>query len=93
MGTVDFDIFLEHLGLSASKLNKRTKNKAKNRENLKNSQRAPLSLFGAEIFQNFITFSVEYAFKFSAHSNDTFCKLGIFDADLPDCVKLELNLA
>ena len=68
--TCIFEYFLEHLELGASKLSKRSENKTRNRENLKN-------------LQNFSTFSVEYACKFAAHSEDTFCKLGIFDADLP----------
>ena len=51
------DIFLEHLGLGTSKLNNRAKNEAKNRENV---QKAPLSLFEAEILQKIITFSIEY---------------------------------
>ena len=75
-------IFLEHLGLCKSKLKKRAKNEAKNRENLNNSQRAPLSLFGAELLHNIITFSIEYACKISANFNDTFCKLGVFDVEL-----------
>ena len=48
---------MEHLGLDTSKLNKRAKNEAKNRENLKNSQRAPHLIFGTEIFPNILTFS------------------------------------
>ena len=42
--------FLEHVGLGTSKLNKLAKNEAK-----------ILSLFGAEILQKIITFSIEYA--------------------------------
>ena len=39
---VFLDIFLERLGLVTLKINKRVKNKAKNSENLKYSQRSPL---------------------------------------------------
>ena len=71
------------MGLGTSKLNKRAKNEAKNRENLKNLQRAPLSLFEAEILHNIITFIIEYACKISANFNDTFGKLGVFDVESP----------
>ena len=50
---------------------------------MKNSQRPPLLLFGAEILRNIITFSIECACKISTNFNDTFCKLGVFDVELP----------
>ena len=56
--------------------------KAKNSENFKYSQRAPLWLFGAENLQNLVSFSIEYA-SFSANSNNTFWKFWIINVELP----------
>ena len=66
--------------LDASKI---TKKKAKNVENLKNKLRAPFRLVRIDILQNFMTFGLGYACKFSTNSKDIFCKLYFLDTALP----------
>ena len=46
----------------------------------------PLWLFRVEILQNFASFCMEYACKFLANSEYSFCKLGNLDAELPESI-------
>ena len=84
-----FLIFFGTFGAWCIKIKQTVQQRSEKYGKLEKFIEAPLQLFRAEILRNFTSFCIsieyaeEYACNFSANTEYWFCKLVIFDAELP----------